>query len=329
MGKSKEVSKRTKQGFLSKRGGPTGRKGWDKRWFDLSDGELKYFRDKEKKPAGVISVSQMVDVRYTASGKSDKHAFRFELDTPDRTFYLSAETVSESESRLYRVGIWSRARVVMMADVHSIGHVWSVVSGHPCTCVVLSQHMAHPLTCVCRRADVGVVWMCVHDVPLQSGEMTEWMMLLAALIQADNDGGEAVGGDMSNPDKAGWLKIRTNDLFPKWVRHYLVIKGDTLCLYTSYDDFTKVKPLHSINLLFVKVMSPVLGSQEAKNNQFVLKTNGPEFKCRAESDGEFKSILGAINTGKEYAFSQMNSDRKTDSEKIPSAQALKMMRENA
>eukprot|EP00038_Savillea_parva_P013548 m.8540 g.8540 ORF g.8540 m.8540 type:complete len:1181 (+) comp2549_c0_seq2:251-3793(+) len=254
MGKSKEVSKRTKQGFLSKRGGPTGRKGWDKRWFDLSDGELKYFRDKEKKPAGVIPVSQMVDVRYTASGKSDKHAFRFELDTPDRTFYLSAET---------------------------------------------------------------------------SGEMTEWMMLLAALIQADKDGGEAVGGDMSNPDKAGWLKIRTNDLFPKWVRHYLVIKGDTLCLYTSYDDFTKVKPLHSINLLFVKVMSPVLGSQEAKNNQFVLKTNGPEFKCRAESDGEFKSILGAINTGKEYAFSQMNSDRKTDSEKIPSAQALKMMRENA
>lgn len=94
-GQSTVVSQRTLTGFLSKKGGKTGTKGWDKRWFDLSDGELKYFKDKEKKANGVIPVSQMVDIRPTISGTlGGKHAHRFELDTPDRTYYFSADTVS-------------------------------------------------------------------------------------------------------------------------------------------------------------------------------------------------------------------------------------------
>eukprot|EP00036_Acanthoecidae_sp_10tr_P025997 CAMPEP_0206333220 /NCGR_PEP_ID=MMETSP0106_2-20121207/25167_1 /ASSEMBLY_ACC=CAM_ASM_000206 /TAXON_ID=81532 /ORGANISM="Acanthoeca-like sp., Strain 10tr" /LENGTH=1143 /DNA_ID=CAMNT_0053766093 /DNA_START=46 /DNA_END=3478 /DNA_ORIENTATION=+ len=253
----KDVSERTKQGFLSKKGGKAGTKGWDKRWFDLSGGELKYFRDKEKKPNGVIPVNQMVDIRPTVSGNAGgKHSFRFELDTPDRTYYLSADTVAE---------------------------------------------------------------------------MTEWMMLIGAFIQAEKKDGksETVGGDMGEPDKAGWLLVRGKDLRQKWIRHYLAIKGDTMCLYTSYDDFAKERPLHTINFLFVNLKTPVPGSKKDRNHQFQVLTNGPTFECRAENAGELKNVVSAIQTGIQYAYSQMSSDKTTKSEKIPNAKALEMMRENA
>jgi hypothetical protein len=91
--KSKAVSKRTKEGYLSKRGGSKGNMGWQKRWFSLSDGALKYYADKDKKPNGIIPVDTMVDVRWSAS-KDKKHTCPFELDTATgRTYYFSADTV--------------------------------------------------------------------------------------------------------------------------------------------------------------------------------------------------------------------------------------------
>lgn len=42
--KSKTVSERTKEGYLNKKGGKNGTKGWDKRWFELSGGVLKYYK---------------------------------------------------------------------------------------------------------------------------------------------------------------------------------------------------------------------------------------------------------------------------------------------
>jgi hypothetical protein len=161
--------------------------------------------------------------------------------------------------------------------------------------------------------------------------MTEWMMLIGALIQdkdKNKDKSEAVGGEMSDPDKAGWIQIRGNDLRQKWVRHYLAIKGDSMCFYGSYDEFAKEKASDRINFLFVNLKTPVAGSKKDRNNQFQILTNGPTFECRAESAGELKSIVGAIQAGIQYAYSQMKSDKTTDTEKIPNVKALEMMREN-
>ena len=82
----------------------------------------------------------MIDVRPTptSADKGSKFNHRFELDTPTRTWYFNAESVSE---------------------------------------------------------------------------MTEWMMLIGALIQENKSKtvDTTTGGSMSNPDKAGWVKIRAND----------------------------------------------------------------------------------------------------------------------
>ena len=55
---SKAVSERTHEGFLSKKGGIKGNRGWDKRWFSLHDGTLLYYKTRGlTKESGVILVS--------------------------------------------------------------------------------------------------------------------------------------------------------------------------------------------------------------------------------------------------------------------------------
>ena len=89
----------------------------------------------------------MIDVRPTptANDKGSKFIHRFELDTPKRTWYFNAESVSE---------------------------------------------------------------------------MTEWMMLIGALIQESKSKtvDTTTGGSMANPDKAGWVKIKANDFMQQWHR---------------------------------------------------------------------------------------------------------------
>ena len=55
---SKAVSERTHEGYLSKKGGIKGNRGWDKRWFSLHDGTLLYYKTRGlTKESGVVLVS--------------------------------------------------------------------------------------------------------------------------------------------------------------------------------------------------------------------------------------------------------------------------------
>jgi len=83
-----------KEGFLTKEGGSF--KSWKKRWFVLKDGGLSYYKDKKDtdEALGVISLAtagriQSIDRKKKVNG--------FEIPTPSRTFYLSAESETEKQ----------------------------------------------------------------------------------------------------------------------------------------------------------------------------------------------------------------------------------------
>ena len=53
----------TRKGWLHKKGGKLGTKGWDKRWFVLVDDKLSYFKNPgDAKPKGVIEIRDISEV---------------------------------------------------------------------------------------------------------------------------------------------------------------------------------------------------------------------------------------------------------------------------
>lgn len=84
----------SKEGYLTKEGGSF--KSWKKRWFVLKDCNLAYYKQKgETEPLGVISLSHAGRIQST---DRKKKAHGFEIPTPSRTFYLSADTETEKQS---------------------------------------------------------------------------------------------------------------------------------------------------------------------------------------------------------------------------------------
>jgi len=78
----------TKEGFLTKQGGIV--KSWRRRWFVLQEGYLYYYKNKgDQEYAGVVPLEGCrVNTATKKTGKS--HAF--EVCTPERVYYLFADT---------------------------------------------------------------------------------------------------------------------------------------------------------------------------------------------------------------------------------------------
>lgn len=100
---SKSIDSRTKQGWLGKKGGKLGNKGWDRRFFKFQEGELTYYiTEKDKTPQGTILLKDMAIVR--PSKVTDRHAFRFELETRERTYYFNAESAQDMTEWMMLLG---------------------------------------------------------------------------------------------------------------------------------------------------------------------------------------------------------------------------------
>jgi len=79
------------EGYLTKEGG--GFKSWKKRWFILRGGDLCYYKTKgETVPLGTIHLNTSGHIKHSDRKKKING---FEVQTPSRTFYLSAETEEE------------------------------------------------------------------------------------------------------------------------------------------------------------------------------------------------------------------------------------------
>eukprot|EP00056_Hartaetosiga_gracilis_P013578 m.226380 g.226380 ORF g.226380 m.226380 type:complete len:1529 (+) comp13863_c5_seq17:126-4712(+) len=82
-----------KSGYLDKKGGQFGQKGWDRRFFVYKDGVLCYYtNEKDPTPQGSIALSDMKGVTFTSTKGAKKHTNRFTLQTYQRTYYFSADT---------------------------------------------------------------------------------------------------------------------------------------------------------------------------------------------------------------------------------------------
>eukprot|EP01097_Dermamoeba_algensis_P006920 TRINITY_DN4321_c0_g1_i1.p1 TRINITY_DN4321_c0_g1~~TRINITY_DN4321_c0_g1_i1.p1 ORF type:complete len:463 (-),score=87.38 TRINITY_DN4321_c0_g1_i1:111-1499(-) len=82
-----------KQGFLTKEGGSV--KNWKKRWCVLKGGALNYSKKQGSTSLGSISLNEIRDVK-PVEYKSKR--FCFFLETPERTYYMFAESDRERDS---------------------------------------------------------------------------------------------------------------------------------------------------------------------------------------------------------------------------------------
>lgn len=109
----KHASPQTLKGYLWKKGGLKGKRGWDRRWFVFGDGALKYFRneaeEEKEKPSGLISVGEIVSIKLSPSKAGHDRKFRFQLHTPSRVYYFSAENGQD-------MGTWLN----LLSDIRSV-----------------------------------------------------------------------------------------------------------------------------------------------------------------------------------------------------------------
>ncbi len=81
-------------GWLTKEGG--GFKSWKKRWFWLKDGCLHYSKTKNGKDLGVIRLENATHIKADSSARPKKKNV-FEIPTPDRTYFLCADTQEDRD----------------------------------------------------------------------------------------------------------------------------------------------------------------------------------------------------------------------------------------
>eukprot|EP01098_Paradermamoeba_levis_P004393 TRINITY_DN1891_c0_g3_i2.p1 TRINITY_DN1891_c0_g3~~TRINITY_DN1891_c0_g3_i2.p1 ORF type:complete len:225 (+),score=63.20 TRINITY_DN1891_c0_g3_i2:119-793(+) len=82
-----------KQGFLTKEGGSV--KNWKKRWCVLKNGALNYSKKQGSSSLGSISLNEIREVK-PVEYKGKKNCFL--IDTPERVYYMFADTESERVS---------------------------------------------------------------------------------------------------------------------------------------------------------------------------------------------------------------------------------------
>eukprot|EP01104_Vermistella_antarctica_P004365 TRINITY_DN1482_c0_g6_i1.p1 TRINITY_DN1482_c0_g6~~TRINITY_DN1482_c0_g6_i1.p1 ORF type:complete len:488 (+),score=142.70 TRINITY_DN1482_c0_g6_i1:88-1464(+) len=83
-----------KQGFLRKEGGSI--KTWKKRWCVLKNGALYYSKTQNSGALGIISLDTAGPIQRCDTRKNKKHCF--EVETPNRTYYIVAESDPDMES---------------------------------------------------------------------------------------------------------------------------------------------------------------------------------------------------------------------------------------
>jgi hypothetical protein len=81
-------------GWLTKEGG--GFKSWKKRYFWLKDGCLHYSKTKNGKDLGVIRLENATHIKPDTNARPKKKNV-FEIPTPDRTYYLCADTQEDRD----------------------------------------------------------------------------------------------------------------------------------------------------------------------------------------------------------------------------------------
>ena len=104
-----EYASSPKRGWLMKRGGQLGNKGWDSRWFVYEKNTLSYYvKEKDTKPRCSIPLQNMLEIRATHDDKEktpNRTPFKFEIITAARTFYLCASSSQDMTEWMILLGV--------------------------------------------------------------------------------------------------------------------------------------------------------------------------------------------------------------------------------
>lgn len=83
-----------KAGFLTKCGGSI--KTWKRRWCVLKNGAVHYSKNQKSQDLGIIPLKQAGNIRVSDAWKKKKHCF--EVETPNRTYYICAESEADMQA---------------------------------------------------------------------------------------------------------------------------------------------------------------------------------------------------------------------------------------
>ncbi|KAK3597816.1 hypothetical protein CHS0354_029375 [Potamilus streckersoni] len=135
-----------KCGYLSKLGGKV--KTWKKRWFVLRNGELLYYKSQHdvlRKPQGSIKLDEKTRINRS------KEQLTFEITNSKRTYYLTADTHSETDRwvRVLQKVLKRQATSFLLDQVETKavikGNLTKVKNGvtRKCWCVLLGRYFLY------------------------------------------------------------------------------------------------------------------------------------------------------------------------------------------
>lgn len=139
--------------------------------------------------------------------------------------------------------------------------------------------------------------------------MTQWMMLLGALVQTykPTEEDKAIGGKMADPDAQGQINLRGNTGMRGFSHIYYAVKDGILCLYDGYDGFVAGKHLHRIDCLMVTVKVGASGKKKQRH-QFQVVTNvGVVYEFQSDTKDDKEAAIHAIQNAIMWSLSQLES----------------------
>lgn len=92
-----------------------------------------------------------------------------------------------------------------------------------------------------------------YDNRGNSDEITMWVSILMEAIMNKPNVPCSIGGRMADPDMEGWLSKQGHGMITDFKDRYVVIKGDKLCYYKTFEYFEDDLPIYSLDMHLVSL----------------------------------------------------------------------------
>lgn len=242
-----------KAGWLNKMGGGTstlGRKNWKRRWMTLKGGELHY-HPAEDDDATILGIVDIQSAQNIVDGSTEKlPSFikkdnAFSIISPKRTFFMSAETLDDSEAWVNTLNLVKgrsdvEIREMMMNARVDPGNAVGTIETDEIVSVGKidkSDAVGHPVFVVVMRNRVEKFIAADED------DMDDWIRALTPKTMQGQAGDNEI-----EPTEAGWLQKGGGDRGLTKKKRYFVLRADVLSYYKTMDtaSFIGSIPLNSL-----------------------------------------------------------------------------------
>ncbi|XP_065059203.1 arf-GAP with Rho-GAP domain, ANK repeat and PH domain-containing protein 1-like isoform X1 [Rhopilema esculentum] len=85
-----------------------------------------------------------------------------------------------------------------------------------------------------------------NEIGLWANTLMQAIMLRSEIPETCSE--ESIGGDMSDPDKEGWLKKQGHNVARDWKDRYIAIKDGKIAYYRNYENYKQGLPINCLNM---------------------------------------------------------------------------------